>query len=198
MKRTLLPLIFLLPMAVPAAHADDASKRTKIIELLNVLKVNQVGQQIVDGAAQQSEQLGHREFGATETPEQQKQVSDLKTKIVGLMTPAVEWKSMEPEFITLYSNAYTEPEIDGILNFYKSPAGQALLNKGPEIGQRSNQVVQQHMSSVQPQLRQAVQDFAKQAAPANSAAPAGTGAPSTRPAPSLSSPTTKTPAPSSK
>lgn len=189
MKRTFLPLVLLLPLTIPA-HADDASKRTKIMELLTVLKVDQVGKQIVDGANQQTEALGHREFGATETPEQQKKVSDLHQQVVTLISPAVDWKTLQPEFVAMYNTAYTEPEVDGILAFYKSPSGQALLNKGPQIGQQSSQIVQTHMASVQPQLRQLVQDFAKSSQPA---APAG--GPATlqpRTAPSLNSPSSTT------
>ncbi len=192
MKRSFLPLALLLPLTIPA-HADDASKRTKIMELLTVLKVDQVGKQIVDGANQQTDALGHREFGATETPDQQKKVADLHQQVVTLIGPAVDWKTLQPEFVAAYNTAYTEPEIDGILSFYKSPAGQALLNKGPEIGQKSSQIVQTHMSAVQPQLRELVQNFAKNSQPAG-AAPAGGSAPSQpRTAPSLGSPSSTTP-----
>ena len=187
MKRTFLPLVLLLPLTLPA-HADDASKRTKIMELLTVLKVDQVGKQIVDGANQQTDALGHREFGATETPEQQKKVADLHQQVVTLIAPAVDWKTLQPEFVAAYNTTYSEPEIDGILTFYKTPAGQALLNKGPQIGQQSSQIVQTHMASVQPQLRQLVQDFAKNSQPA---APAG-GTLQPRTAPSLSSPSSTT------
>ena len=180
MKTSLLPLALLALVAIPAAHADDASKRTKITELLTILKVNQVPEQIISGANQQTEALGHREFGATETADQQKQVADLHTKVVTVLHSAVDWKVLQPEFITAYSNAYTEPEIDGILAFYKSPSGQALLNKGPEMGQKSSQIVQQHMAAVQPQLREIVQNFNKANAPATpaSGAPAKSTPPS--------------------
>ncbi len=192
MKRTFLPLVLLLPLTLPV-HADETSKRAKIVELLTVLKVDQVGKQIVDGASQQTEALGHREFGATETAEQQKKVADLHQQVVTLITPAVEWKTMQPDFITAYNTAYSEPEIDGILAFYKSPSGQALLNHQAEIGQKSGQIVQQHMASVQPQLRQLVQDFAKNSAPAG-ASPSSSATPlQPRTAPSLSSPSTSTP-----
>ena len=190
LSRALLLPALLLPIAAPVAHADDASKRTKIIELLSVLKVDQVGKQIIDGASTQTEQLGHREFGNTETPEQQKKVADLHQQVVTLITPAVEWKALQPEFVSTYAASYSEPEIDGILAFYKSPSGQALLNKGPEIGQKSSAIVQQHMAAVQGQLRDIVQNFAKSSAPAGSS-PSGASPSSTapgRPAPSLASP----------
>ena len=190
MKRSFLPLVLLLPLTI-LAHADDASKRTKILELLTVLKVDQVGKQIVDGASQQTDALGHREFGATETPDQQKKVADLHQQVVTLISPAVDWKTLQPDFVSAYNTAYTEPEIDGILAFYKSSAGQALLNKGPDIQQKSGQIVQAHMSAIQPQLRQLVQDFAKNSQPAG-AAPAGA-SPQSRPSPSLSTPSSTTP-----
>ncbi len=180
MKIAVLPLALLALTVVPAAHADDASKRTKIAELLTVLKVNQVPEQILAGANQQAEALGHHEFGATETADQQKQVADLRAKVGALITSAVDWKIIGPDFVSAYAAAYTEPEIDGILAFYKSPSGQALLKNGPELGQKSSQIVQGRMTSIQPQLREIVQSFNQKNAPA----PAGaSGAPSSTPPP---------------
>ena len=208
MKRTFLSLALLLPLTA-AAHADDASKRAKITELLTVMKVDQVGKQITDGAGRQAEQIGKRQFGAAETPDQQKQVEELHQQVLAVLTPAVDWKTLQPEYVTLYNATYTEPEIDSILAFYKSPGGQALLNKGQEVGQKSGQIIQTHIGPVQPQLQQIVQNFIAKSTPAGTPssgsgiqrltpnAPSST-TPSTapaRPAPSLSTPapTTTTP-----
>ena len=181
MHKSLLPLALLSLIAIPVAHADDATKRTKITELLTLLKVDQIPQEIISGAKQQTETLGHREFGATETAEQQKQVAELHEKVVTVLHGAVDWKVMQPDFITLYSNAYTEPQLDGILAFYKSPAGQAYLSKNPELQQKYGEIVHQHMAPVQPQLRDLVQNFSKANAPA-AASPAGAPHSSTAPA----------------
>ena len=184
----------------PLAHADDASKRTKVQELFVVMKVDNITTQIVNSIMQQTQALEQRQFGPNPTPEQQKQYEDFRGKIQTLVTDNVGWKVMQPEFVTLYSNTYTEPEIDGILTFYKSPTGQAMLNKAPELAQKSTGLAQQHMQSIQPQLRELVQNFVNQTKPAGSTAPGSTapGAPpstpqsstppATRPAPSLSQP----------
>ena len=189
MKIAVLPLALFALTTVPAAHADDASKRTKIAELLTVLKVNQVPDQILAGANQQADALGHREFGATETPDQQKQVADLRQKVSALISSAVDWKTIEPDFVTAYAAVYSEPEIDGILTFYKSPSGQALLKNGPDLGQKSSQIVQGRMSSIQPQLREIVQSFNQKNAPA----PAGSTTPSHPTPPAGTSPSSTTP-----
>lgn len=43
----------------------------------------------------------------------------------------------------VYTGTFTEQEIDGILNFYKSPEGQAFLQKIPLLTQRAVAVGQQ-------------------------------------------------------
>ena len=60
--------------------------------------------------------------------------------------------------VTLYVSTYSEPEIDGILAFYKSPAGTAMLAKTPELATRSLAISQDRMKVLQPEL----QDLARQ------------------------------------
>ena len=194
MKRTLFSLLLLLPLTA-AAHADDASKRTKIVELLTLLKADQVSKQIIDGAGRQTDAIGHRQFGATETAEQQKQVEDLHQQVLTIITPAIEWKALQPDVVAIYNTAYTEPELDGILAFFRTPSGQAFLTKDPEVRQKSDQLIRTHMSTVQPQLQQLVQQFVAKTTPAAGASPAGK-SPSTtpnRPAPTLTTPSTAPP-----
>ena len=53
----------------------------------------------------------------------------------------------------VYTDTYTEEEIDGILAFYKSPVGKAFLQKMPEVMQRSMPVMMQMMGDLQPELK---------------------------------------------
>ena len=170
MKRIVVALLFLLPLA-PPVHADEATKRTKVHELVALLHVDQVSTQIMTNLNRQMQGLSAHQFGATPTAEQQKQFSDFQTKVAGLVQQAVGWKVIEPDFEKLYSDTYTEPEIDSILAFYKSPVGQKMLAQSPEIASKSQAIPQQHMATVEPQLRQMVTDFVKQTTPASTAPP---------------------------
>lgn len=170
MKRIVAALLFLLPL-VSVAHADEASKRVKVQELFTLLHVDQISTQIRANINRQMQGLSAHQFGATPTAEQQKQFGDLQTRIDGLVEQTVGWKAVEPDFLKLYSDTYTEPEVDSILAFYKSPAGQTMLSKSPEVASKSLALTQQRMSTIEPQLRQMVTDFVKQTAPASSAPP---------------------------
>ena len=170
MKRIVVAVLFLLPIAA-VAHADEASKRTKVQELFTLLHVDQVSSQIMNNLNRQMQGLGTHQFGATPTPEQKKQFDDFQGRFDGLVQQTIGWKVVEPDFVKLYSDTYTEPEIDSFLAFYKSPAGQTMLAKAPELSSKSVAITQQRMSSIEPQLRQMVADFVKQTTPASSAPP---------------------------
>ncbi|GAC1355247.1 MAG: hypothetical protein NVSMB3_00160 [Acidobacteriaceae bacterium] len=170
MKR-IAALLFLLPLVPVAAHADEASKRAKVQELFTLLHVDQISTQIMGNLNRQLQGLSAHQFGATPTAEQQKQFGDFQNRISGLVQQTVGWKTVEPDFVKLYSDTYTEPEVDSFLTFYKSPAGQTMLSKSPEVASKSLALTQQRMATIEPQLRQMVAEFVKQTTPASTAPP---------------------------
>lgn len=54
--------------------------------------------------------------------------------------------------IEVYASVYTEEEIKDIIKFYKSPAGQKMLAKMPELMNASMAVVQNLMKDVMPKI----------------------------------------------
>ncbi len=72
--------------------------------------------------------------------------------------------NIRPVVIQTYDETYTEDEIDGILAFYRSPAGKAFLAKTPQLMNRTMTLMQQQMASVQPQLEQATKELADEMA----------------------------------
>jgi len=79
---------------------------------------------------------------------------------------------MKPVMVQAYTETYTDQELDGILNFYRSPAGQAMVAKSPELMSKTRTAMMQQIGALQPQVEQLTKDFAekmKQPAPAPSA-----------------------------
>lgn len=66
---------------------------------------------------------------------------------------AVSFSKAKPALAKVYTDTYTEEEIDGILAFYKSSAGRAFLQKMPEVMQRLMPVMMQMMGDLQPQMK---------------------------------------------
>ena len=128
------------------ARADDASKSAKAEELLQLMQGDQIMKMmepVMKGMLAQAD----KDMPA----EQRAKVGDMQEKILALV--AVSFGKIKPALGKVYTDTYTEQEIDGILAFYKSPIGMALLQKMPELMQRSTPLMMQMMSDLQPELK---------------------------------------------
>ena len=171
MKRLsfLLIFAFCLPLT---AHADEASKRAKVHEMLDLLHVDRLMAQVMDSAMRQVTTITNQMLGKNLNDEQKASLEDFQKQIFETVNAHVGWKAMEPDYVDLYAQTYTEDELDAIIAFYKTPAGMSMIAKTPELSQKSMTLVQQKMVSLQPQIQQMVEDFARKAAAEKSAAPA--------------------------
>lgn len=184
MKRTSAMLLLLCGcLSAMPARADDASKRAKVEELFAVLRVNRITEQIASSVRKQMEASLQGIPGMSQpTPAQKKVVDDYEAKIMALVNENMGWKVLEPQMLQLYSDTYSEQEIDGILAFYKSPVGHKMLEKSPELTQKSMAISQEKLMALQPQINAYSQEFSRQFAAAQTppAQPA-TGAQGTSP-----------------
>ena len=165
MKRYVAVLLMVLTVGCCCARADEASKRAKAEQLFILLRMDTMMDQLLSGVRKQVQQITESMPGAdTATPEQKKQITEFQQRVMDTVNGKIGWKALEPDFINLYASTYTEEELDGIVAFYKSPVGQRMIEKTPELTTKSTQITQQKMTELQPVLSQMVQDFMKQMA----------------------------------
>jgi hypothetical protein len=126
------------------ARADETSKSAKIGELLQLTQGDQMMKIM--------EPMMKGMLAEADVPaEQRAKVVELQEKIMALV--AASLSKAKPALAKVYTDIYTEEEIDGILAFYKSPAGKAFLQKMPEVMQRSMPVMMQVMRDLQPEMK---------------------------------------------
>ncbi len=76
-----------------------------------------------------------------------------------MVTQALSWEDLKPGYIKLFAQTFTESEIDGILAFYKSAPGQAMVSKTPALLTQASQLARQRITVVQPKLQQLVREY---------------------------------------
>lgn len=182
----LLAVLALTPAAFAqtAATATQDAHHTKAEELIRLTHVDQITNQLTGQItarmrASAEQQNARHAF----TPEQQKLVADYIDQVQTLTQGAVTFDKLKPSIVEAYASTYTDPELDGIIAFYRTPAGQAMIAKSPQLSNKTVQLVQTQMATIQPQLQQASEDFARKMRETSSPAPSS-GAPATTPAPS--------------
>ena len=152
-------LVVIAACAPLTLRADDASKMAKVHEFFKVSKMETLTTVNMNLTLNRMNSQITRQMGATLTPAQQQRVTALTEKLKKLITDSMSWDKMEPQYAKLYADAYTEQQLDDLIAFYKSPTGQVVVEKTPILVQQANDLSQERLAALTPQIQQMVKDF---------------------------------------
>lgn len=86
--------------------------------------------------------------GETITAEQQKFMDTLQKNMLTIIKEELAWDKTEPMLLKIYRNSFTQEEVDGMISFYKTPAGQAVIKKMPLVMQNMFAEMQTRMGPI--------------------------------------------------
>lgn len=152
-------LLFVLPLS---SRADDASKHAKIDHLFEIMQMDALSKQITSAIMQQTTAMSKQMIGDKLDPALQKKLEDFQKRMMDLIMSQVGWKAMEPEYADLYAKTFTEQQIDDLLAFYTSPTGKVFIEKTPELTKGGMQLAQERLKTLQPQVKQLLDDFERE------------------------------------
>ena len=165
MKRTLIA-ITALSFAVAPALADDASKAAKVEEFFRLSKMDDTLRQALALSANQIKSgMLQQMTGVKLSPEQEKSMGEFQDKVTTLVSGALSWEKLKPAYVKLYAEAYTEPQMDDIVAFYKSPTGQAMVANNSVLLPKASAIVQKQLAGAMPEIQKLIRDFAGQEKP---------------------------------
>jgi hypothetical protein len=160
MLKPVLALLLIFGLSAPAFAADDVPSDASLRQLLEVTEAHK----LFDTSLQQADsmmqsglqqQLGNMQINA----EQQRIFDDYRSQLLVMLRQAISWEILEPATMDIYRKNFTQQEINDLLVFYRSEAGQAIIHKMPLITQASMKLVQERMAMVVPQFQSLNQDF---------------------------------------
>lgn len=161
MFRSLIATLLVLGCSIVSHAADKPASEASIKEMLALSEARQLVDSMfgqIDGMMRATVQqsLGGKEL----TPEAQKSMEAMNSKVMAMMQEELSWEKLEPLYVEIYQKSFTQEEVDGLIAFYKSPAGVALIKKMPVVMQQSMAAMQQRMGP----LMQRVQTIVKESA----------------------------------
>ena len=74
-------------------------------------------------------------------------------KVVKLLKKEMNWDKFKSPMIDIYAKRFTEEEIQGLIKFYRSELGQAMIKKMPLILQDSMIVSQEILKDFMPKVQ---------------------------------------------
>ena len=189
----LVTTLVLAVCASQAAYAQDAKPAEasvrQLFEVMHSSNLLDAYLTQIDGTVRASMQqaLAGQQLNA----KQKKILEDMGREIGSLVKAELNWPAIEPVMIEVYRNTFSQHEVDGMLTFYRSEVGQAVIAKLPTAMQKSMTSIQGHVKTLTPKIVQLEKDTAAQlkaAADPQPAAPSAQGAQAPPQAPPPASP----------
>ena len=148
-------IILLLFASTSIYAADQPASEASVKKLIEVTQAKQ----LVDNMQSQMDSMMRSTMkkmigDKTLSPEQEAIIEDMQQQIVKAFTSDMNWETLEPDFIAIYRKSFTEEEVTGMLGFYQTPAGQAVIKKMPVVMQYSMEMMQNRMIAVMPKIQQ--------------------------------------------
>jgi hypothetical protein len=143
----------------PSASPSTAPTEGSIKQLLEVAQSHKLVDSVMaqmDNLLQQT--IAQATKGQPIPDKVQKDIDQRRSELLALMKDLLDWKKLEPMYVRIYQKTFSQQEVDGMITFYKTPAGQAVIRKMPAAMQNSIDEMQQMMGPVMQRIQQMQHD----------------------------------------
>lgn len=152
-KQLAMAVAWILVSAAAAAANNAPASDASIREMLDLTNA----QQMIAGMKGQMSTIMNNAMrnamqGQNVTPEKQAILDRMTAKMSAAAADVLNWDTLQPLYMRTYRESFTQDEIDGVIKFYKSPAGRAYVKKLPVVMQNVMQDMQGLMKPLQEKM----------------------------------------------
>ena len=139
------------------ASADEQSHAVAAEELLKVSRV----EKMLEDSFEQIKLMQQSQIEALHVPQdQQGAMENVVGQSLDYMKGAMSWDNLKGDLIKIYMDVFTEEEIAELVSFYNTPLGQKLLDKMPDLMNKTMQLTQKRVLGIMPQVQSMVESAA--------------------------------------
>lgn len=134
-KSTILSLLLLWPMAQSVA-ADAPPSDASLHKLLSVMHAEQMLDSVMSQMNGYIKNIVNQIAPANKlSPKAQAILDRGMDRMVVSMKETMSWSVMEPMYLRIYRETFTQTEVDQMTAFYGTPTGQSMVKKMPLVMQ---------------------------------------------------------------
>lgn len=140
------------------ANAQELTKDAKIERILVLTK----GDAMIDQLFSQIKAMTASQLPRDATAEQRDILQAFQDKLMDLVKTRISPEKLRPQYVKLYRDTFSDEEINGLLAFYESPAGHAMIEKMPLLLANSMALGQAQMSDIMPEIKRLSDEVVQQ------------------------------------
>lgn len=146
---TLIAMAALLCIST-SGFAQEDKRATLAEELLTLMDI----QENIEKSFAAVKRMQMAQFQSMDMPDEGREnVISYQQKIMDFLSQEMSWDKLKTDYISIYAETFSEEEIQGLIDFYKSPIGQKFIEKQPELMERSMRISQKQMMALMPKLK---------------------------------------------
>ena len=163
-------ILVILSLCASVAYATDSSSpgaagnppsEASIKQLLEAAQAHK----LIDSVMAQMDTLMKQTMqqatqGQQIPPKVQKDIDKREAEVMAALKEMLDWNKLEPMYVRIYQKSFTQSEVDGMIAFYKTPSGQAVISKMPAVMQNTMNEMQQMMAPMMQRIQKMQQDVA--------------------------------------
>ncbi len=162
MKRLLLSAA--LSCAVISSGLAAPPSDQSINEMMDAMQLrgllSQALKQMDEGMSQSMTQGLQKSLqGKTLTPAQKTAIDTFHAKFTATANEELSFAKVKDIYMQSYRETFTQDEVNGIIAFYKSPAGKAMTEKYPVAMKKAQEQMQTKIGPLSAKLQAMVNDF---------------------------------------
>lgn len=151
----------LMGLAAPAVAAPPSD--AKLDDLLEASRARQTLETLLPQVeASQRQMVEQMLTGQQANEEQRKDFDNILRKSFDRMKQAMTWDKLAPLYRDAYRQSFEAEDVDAMIAFYRTPAGQKMLDKLPQLMQNTMAGVQKLLLPVMQDLQRDLAEEAKQ------------------------------------
>jgi hypothetical protein len=133
----------------PAGKPGTPEQRAAADELLKLSQMDKLMTESFDSLSAAQD----RSLDGMQLPDEQKaKFMEMQKRTSELIKKELNWDSIREDVITTYVETFTEQELKGMVEFYKSDIGKKWVEKQPELMQKMMIFGQERMKALRPKI----------------------------------------------
>jgi len=146
-------IVFILNIIfAQSLYADEVSHRKLAEELLLIMNTE-------EALIQSFDQIKKMQIEQLKTIENSEKLVAFQESIMDMFAEELSWERLKSDYEDIYTDVYTEEELQGLVDFYKSPIGQKFVKKNPELMMKMMQISQKQTMEFLPKIQKMTEEF---------------------------------------
>src|SRR5689334_18485071 len=141
-------------LAASASFAADLTREGKVERILDVTNAKAAQEQMLA----QVKQMAVQQMNANLSADQQAKAADYQNRMFAIISSKMSWDKVRPIIVKIWGDTFNDQELDGMLAFYESSAGKAMVQKMPTVMTKMMQQVQTIMGDLQPEIDKMIKE----------------------------------------